>query len=139
MESVSSQGVNPGQNPAPKGRRFASGVIDLILIPLVLGIIIGLILLAVPDAARNIVLILVNIGWLIFRDTVYSPGRAMVGIKLVSLTGPKVTVGQAFVRNILIAIPIVLLIGYIIEIVALVAKGQRVMDGPAKTQVLLAA
>src|SRR3989442_1269036 len=114
--------------PAPKGRRFAAGVIDLIVIPIVLGVVMGLLLLNVPEAIRNIVLVLVNIAWLIFRDAVYSPGRAMVGLKLISLTGDKPSIGQAFLRNILIIIPFVLVIGYIVEIVALIAKGERVAD-----------
>ena len=126
-----------GTEPASKGKRFAAGVIDLILIPIVLGLIIGLMLLSVPDTIRSVILVLVNIAWLIFRDSVYSPGRAMVGVKLVSLTGDKVTIAQAFLRNILLIIPFVLVVGYIVEVVALLTKGQRVADGWAKTQVVL--
>jgi uncharacterized RDD family membrane protein YckC len=127
-----------GSQAASKGKRFASGVIDLILIPIILGLIIGLMLLAVPDTIRSVILVLVNIVWLIFRDFVYSPGRAMVGIKLISLTGEKVTIGQAFIRNILLIIPFVLVIGYIIEIISVLVKGERVADGWAKTRVVLA-
>ncbi len=127
-----------GLEPASKGKRFAAGVIDLILIPIILGLIIGLMLLAVPDTLRSIILVVVNIAWLIFRDLVYSPGRAMVGLKLVSLTGDKVTVGQAFIRNILLIIPFVLVVGYIVEVVAVLSKGHRVADGWAKTQVVTA-
>ena len=120
---------------APKGRRFAAGVIDLVVVPIILGVLMGLLLLRVPETVRNIILILVNIAWLIFRDTVYSPGRAMVGLKLVSLTGEKPTLAQAFIRNILIIIPFVLVVGYIVEIVALLTKGERIADGWAKTRV----
>ena len=134
-ESVS--GVSGGSQGAPKGRRFAAGVIDLILIPIVLGIIIGLVLLNVSDVVRSVILVLVNIGWLIFRDSVYSPGRAMVGTKLVSLTtGQKATLGQAFIRNILLIIPFVLVIGYIVECISLLVKGHRVADQWAKTEVV---
>ncbi|HOG24278.1 MAG TPA: RDD family protein [Candidatus Omnitrophota bacterium] len=125
-----------GLVPASKGKRFAAGLIDLVIIPIVLGIIIGLVLLAAPDAVRNVVLICVNVGWLLFRDAVYSPGRAMVNIRIVSLTGEKVTWLQALIRNILLIIPFVLVIGYILEIVMLIAKGHRLADGWAKTQVL---
>lgn len=125
-----------GSKPAPKGKRFAAGVIDLIIVPVILGLIIGLMLVAVPDAVRNIILVVVNIAWLIVRDVAYSPGRAMVGLQLTSLTGAKVTVGQAFIRNLLLIIPFVLVIGYIIEVIALVSKGHRVADGWAKTQVV---
>jgi uncharacterized RDD family membrane protein YckC len=125
-----------GPASAPKGRRFAAGVIDLIIIPVILGLVLGLILLNVPEGIRSVLLIVVNIGWLIFRDAVYSPGRAMVGIKLVSLSGDKVSWLQALIRNILLIIPFVLVIGYIVEIVAVIAKGDRVADGWAKTRVV---
>lgn len=125
-----------GLVPASKGKRFAAGLIDLVFIPIALGIIIGLVLLAAPDAVRNVVLICVNVGWLLFRDAVYSPGRAMVNIRIVSLTGEKVTWLQALIRNILLIIPFVLVVGYILEIVMLIAKGHRLADGWAKTQVL---
>ena len=123
---------------APKGRRFAAGVIDLIIIPIVLGLILGLILLNVPEGIRSAILVIVNIAWLIVRDAVYSPGRAMVGLKLISLDGAKVTLVQSLLRNVLLIIPFVLVIGYIVEIVALIVKGERVADKWAKTQVVSA-
>ena len=125
-----------GLVPASKGKRFAAGLIDLVVIPIILGIVIGLILLAAPDMVRSIVLVLVNILWLVFRDAVYSPGRAMVKIKIVSLTEEKVTWLQALIRNILLIIPFVLVVGYIVEIVMLIAKGHRLADNWAKTQVV---
>jgi len=125
-----------GLVPASKGKRFAAGLIDLVVIPIVLGIVIGLVLLAAPDTVRSIVLVLVNIIWLVFRDAVYSPGRAMIKVKLVSLTGVKVTWLQALIRNILLIIPFVLVVGYIVEIVMLIAKGHRLADNWAKTQVV---
>ncbi len=123
---------------APKGRRFAAGVIDLIIIPILLGLVLGLILLNVPEGIRSAILVLVNIGWLIVRDAVYSPGRAMVGLRLTSLDGNKVTWLQSLVRNVLLIIPFVLVVGYIVEIVALITKGERLADGWAKTRVVLA-
>ena len=125
-----------GLVPASKGKRFAAGLIDLVVIPIVLGVVIGLVLLAAPDMVRSIVLVVVNIIWLMFRDAVFSPGRAMVRIKIVSLTGEKVTWGQAFIRNILLIIPFVLVVGYIVEIVMLIVKGHRLADNWAKTQVV---
>lgn len=125
-----------GLVPASKGKRFAAGLIDLVVIPIVLGVVIGLVLLAAPDMVRSIVLVLVNILWLVFRDAFYSPGRAMVKIKIVSLTGEKVTWLQALIRNILLIIPFVLVVGYIVEIVMLIVKGHRLADGWAKTQVV---
>ena len=128
MENPVTEGPSGLPQLAPKGRRFAAGVIDLIVVPIILGLIIGFLLLHVPDLVRSIVLVFVNIGWLLFRD-------AVLGTKLVSLTGGKVTVGQAFIRNILLIIPFVLVVGYIVEIVAILAKGERLADGWAKTRV----
>jgi uncharacterized RDD family membrane protein YckC len=127
-----------GGAAAPKGRRFAAGVIDLIIIPIVLGLVLGLVLLGVPNGIRSVILVVVNIAWLLFRDVMYSPGRAMVGLKIVSLTGEKVSIAQAFIRNVLLIIPFVLVVGYIVEIIALIAKGDRVADGWAKTKVVSA-
>ena len=125
-----------GLVPASKGKRFAAGLIDLVIIPIVLGIIIGLVLLTAPDAVRSLVLILVNIGWLLFRDAVFSPGRAMVKIKIVSMTGEKVNFLQALIRNILLIIPFVLVVGYVIEIIMLLWKGHRLADLWAKTTIV---
>lgn len=126
------------QSVAPKGRRFAAGVIDLIIIPIILGLVIGIFLINASEVVRSVVLVLVNIAWLLVRDAVYSPGRAMVGVKLVSLTGGKVSLAQAFIRNILLIFPFILVVGYIIEIIALIAKGERVADNWAKTRVVSA-
>jgi len=125
-----------GLVPASKGKRFAAGLIDLVVIPIVLGIVIGLVLLAAPDMVRSIVLVIVNILWLVFRDAVYSPGRAMIKVKLVSLSGTKVTWLQALIRNILLIVPFVLVVGYIVEVVMLITKGHRLADNWAKTQVI---
>lgn len=139
MTEFSSGAVGGGSGQpgvASKGKRFAAGVIDLILIPILLGVIAGLLLLQAPEGIRNAILIIVNIAWMIFRDAVFSPGRKMVGTKLVSLAGDKVTLAQAFIRNILLIIPFVLVIGYIVELVAVITKGERVADGWAKTRVV---
>ena len=138
MVDSMSGGFAGGPAVAPKGRRFAAGLVDLVLIPIVLGVIIGLVLLSVPEGLRNVILVLVNIAWLIFRDLVYSPGRAMVGLKLVSLTGDKVSPAQAFIRNVLLLIPFVLVVGYIVELISLLVKGERIADGWAKTRVVSA-
>lgn len=135
MADVVSSGFQAGK-PASKGKRFAAGVIDLVLVPILLGLVIGLLLVAAPDVIRSVILVVANIAWLIVRDAVYAPGRQMVGLKLVSLTGGKVTVVQAILRNILLIIPFVLVVGYIVEIVAVLSKGHRVADGWAKTQVI---
>ena len=141
MDETVTGGSPSGAAAAPKGKRFAAGAIDLIVIPIVLGLLIGflMVVLKVPEGGvRETLLIIANIAWLLFRDTVYSPGRAMIGLKLVSLTGDKVALPQAAIRNILLIIPFVLLVGYIVEIIALLSKGERVADTWAKTRVVLA-
>ena len=138
MEESVTGAPQGSEGVAPKGKRFAAGAVDLILIPIVLGLILGLLLIKVPETLRSLLLILVNIGWLLFRDTVYAPGRAIFGLKLKSLSGQKVTLVQALIRNILLIIPFVLLVGYIVEIIALATLGERVADRWAKTRVVLA-
>ena len=127
--------VSGGSDVAPKGRRFASAIIDLLIIPIILGVLAGLILIPVPEGIRNVILIVINIAWLLFRDAVFSPGRKMVGLKLVSNAGEKVTVGQAFIRNILLMVPFVLVVGYILEMIFILTKGSRLADRWAKTRV----
>ena len=131
-------GSAQGSESAPKGKRVISALVDLLAVPILLGIVAGLLLLAVPEGIRNVLLVAINIGWLLFRDTVFSPGRRMVGLKLVGADGGKVTIGQAFIRNILLMVPFVLVIGYIIEIIFVLAKGHRLADTWAKTRVLSA-
>lgn len=130
--------LNAGVSKQFKGARIAADWIDLVVLPILLGIVVGLALWNVGDALRSAILVVVNIMWLIFRDWVYSPGRAMYGVKLISLTGEKVTVGQAFLRNVLLVIPILLVVGYLVEIVLVHSKGNRLADGWAKTQVVSA-
>ena len=62
----------------------------------------------------------------------------MVGLKLVGADGGKVTLGQAFIRNILLMIPFVLVIGYIVEIIFIASKGHRLADTWAKTRIVSA-
>ena len=125
-----------GGEAAPKGKRFIAGLVDLVAIPILLGVLAGVLLLAVPDSIRNVVLVAINIVWLLVRDAVISPGRKMVGLKLVSLSGEKVTLGQAFIRNILLIIPFVLVVGYIVEIIFVLVKDNRIADQWAKTRVV---
>lgn len=135
-ENMQMAGGMQGPEPAHKGKRFAVAVIDLFIIPIALGVLAGLVLLAVPEWLRNVILVLINIAWLIVRDVVFSPGRKMVGLKLISLTGEKVTVLQALIRNVLLIVPFVLVVGYILEIVMISTKGNRLADEWAKTRVV---
>ena len=135
---VNGGSVVGGSDLAPKGKRVISALVDLLAVPILLGIVAGLILLAVPEGLRNILLIAINIAWLLFRDFVFSPGRKMAGLKLTTVDGSKVTIAQAFIRNILIMIPFVLVVGYIVEIIFVLSKGHRLGDVWAKTRVVVA-
>ena len=120
------------------GKRFAAAIVDLIVIPFVIGIIVGLMFAATKadQGLQMVILIGFNVGWLIFRDMVGSPGRAMVGIKLQKTDGSPVSFGTAISRNIHLMIPFVLLIGYLVELIALLSTGQRLADRWANTIVV---
>ena len=130
------QPVSSSGTPATLGKRIIAALIDLIVVPILIGLIVGVVLLVVPEGVRPFILMPVNIVWLIVRDMFFAPGRLLMKIKLVSLTGEKVTLVQALLRNLLLIIPFVLIIGYFVELIMLCVKGNRVMDGPAKTQVV---
>lgn len=125
---------------APVGKRIVAGLIDFIVVPVVIGIVLGILFVllgdALPESVRSVILILANIVWLIVRDTVVAPGRLIMKLKLVSLTSEKVSLGQAVIRNILLIIPVVLIVGYILELVWVCVKGNRLADSWAKTQVV---
>ncbi|HCM41951.1 MAG TPA: hypothetical protein DIS66_01365 [Candidatus Omnitrophica bacterium] len=125
---------------APVGKRIVAGLIDFVVAPVVIGIVLGLLFVvlgnAIPESVRSVILILANIIWLIVRDTVFAPGRLIMKLKLVSLTSDKVSLGQAVLRNILLIIPVVLIVGYILELVWVCVKGNRLADSWAKTRVV---
>ena len=134
--------MTDGMTPvaAPVGKRIVAGLIDFIVAPIVIGIVLGLLFVllgnALPEAARSIILVAANVAWLLVRDTVFAPGRLIMKLKLVSLTSEKVTFKQALLRNILLVIPVVLIVGYILELVWICVKGHRLADDWAKTQVV---
>ncbi len=129
-------GSSSGYLPAPKGKRILSDLFDLILVPIVLGLIAGFLLLNANEAIRGVIMIALNVIWLVVRDAVFAPGRAIVGIKLISETGSKVTITQALIRNILLIIPLVLILGYIIELISVLSRDNRLADKWAKTRVV---
>ncbi len=125
---------------APVGKRIVAGLIDFVVVPVVIGIVLGILFVVlgnvIPEAVRSVILILANIVWLIVRDTVVAPGRLIMKLKLVSLTSDKVSLVQAVLRNILLIIPVVLIVGYVLELVWVCVKGNRLADSWAKTQVV---
>lgn len=157
-----------------KARRFASDWADLIIIPVILGFVMGILTSFIQqEIIRNTLLIVMNVAWLLFRDAVFSPGRILKGrkittslgvmvgllgillsfvfsnhnvaltvvgavlfsilgivsllilifdkagygsnLELVSVSGAKVSILQAAIRNATLAIPFVLLSGYLCE------------------------
>lgn len=159
-----------GLVPAKKSQRFGVATTDLITVPIVLGILMGIILMAAPEIVRSLTLMVVNVLWLVIRDTVFSVGRpyptvrrvvnittlvlsgalflivlvqlsqnpVLAGvvvvliaywaiaipsvildkggsIKLISLTGGAPNWIQAIIRNIFLAIPFILVPGYLCE------------------------
>lgn len=122
---------------ASKGKRVAAALIDLLVIPLVIGMAWGFLCIALKlQTAMTVGSILLNAGWLIVRDAAFAPGRKMVSIKLVNLQGEPPTIGQAILRNIHLMIPFVLVAAYVIELIMLLSTGRRLADSWAKTTVV---
>ncbi len=130
--------------PAPVGKRLLAAIFDLIFIPILIGLVSGFLLMAVPATPRTVILVLINVAWLGLRDlTGAGPGKMMAGIKVVDAkTGEALTVAQGFIRNLLLYIPFVLVIGYIVELIVLLSSsaqtGQRLGDKMAGTKVVVA-
>ena len=126
--------------PAPLGKRILAAVIDLIVIPIFIGLIAGFMLLAAPDWLRVISLILLNVVWMTVKDLLWegaAPGKKMAGIKVVNIeSGEKISIAQALIRNVLLYIPYVLFLGYLLETIMLFVKKERLGDLWAKTRVI---
>lgn len=106
-----------GNTPAPKRKRIGAAIIDLVVVPILLGVVLGIVLYPVPEIARNIILAAFNILWLVvIRDFLgVAPGRWMVGIKLANLSGGKASLLQSLIRNVFLFTPIVLFGGTLCE------------------------
>jgi uncharacterized RDD family membrane protein YckC len=129
----------PAYKEASLGARFLASLFDLVVIPILLGIVFGLLFFAAPPTLRNIVLVFVNIAWTCLRDVRggVGPGKKMAGIKVITVSGGEPTLGQYIMRNILIWIPFLLLIGFIIEVIMIfILKKDRLGDQWAKTKVV---
>jgi len=79
--------MNGDSQGAAKSTRFFAGAIDLIFFPLLLGVIFGIAFAAlrVPPNIRPFLLMGTNIGWLFFRDLIFSPGRHYTWRKISSV------------------------------------------------------
>lgn len=123
---------------ADKGNRIAAAAIDLLVIPIIVGVVLGIMFVFLkPDQSIQVALMLgFNVAWLIIRDMGFAPGRIMIGIRLVKTDGTRVGFGTAIGRNIHLMLPFVLIIGFLVEFISLMATGQRVADRWAHTKVV---
>lgn len=124
-----------------RGKRFLAAIsFDLVFVPFGIGFLAGLILFNAPDWLRVVLLVILNIAWVVAKDlnfSMLSPGKRMAGLKVVSAgTGAAISLKQAFLRNILLIIPLVLFFGYFIEAGMLLFKGKRLGDIWAGTDVV---
>ena len=128
-------------------KRIAAAI-DLILVPMVFGVLIGVVLINTSERERTKYLRILDVAFafLFQRDFVYSPGRHILGLQLIDIkTGGQicfyrgnilVNFIKATVRNLLLFIPFVLVIGYILETIMVLWKGYRLMDRIAGVQVI---
>ena len=131
-------------------KRLVAAFIDMVVLPVSVGVVCGLVLIAtnLDPLTRDKILNVVNfLYYLIFsRDFVYSPGRHLCGIELVdSKTKVRIcfyrgsffrNLWKPFLRNVLLIVPFVLVLGYLIEIIAVIWKGHRIADKWAGVEVI---
>ncbi len=125
-------------------------LIDMLALPVIIGVIAGLLLVGtdVKEPTRSQILNSLNFFYyLIFnRDFIYSPGRHLFGIELVDAR-TKVRIcfyrgnlflnlWKSFLRNALLVVPFVLVLGYLVEIIAVIWKGHRIADKWAGVEVI---
>jgi hypothetical protein len=85
------QARSSGGEPAPKGVRFAAAYIDMVVMAVILGVTAGILLaiiglvVEIPISVRTGFMVAMNIAWLIFRDTIFSPGRRHAWRKVLSI------------------------------------------------------
>ncbi len=133
-----------------KTKRVLAALVDMIGLPVIVGVIEGLLIIffKINEPVRGRILESLNFSFsLIFwRDFIYSPGRHLFGIELVDAKSKVpicfyrgnffLNLWRSFLRNILLTVPFVLIIGYFIEIVMVVRKGHRIADKWADVEVV---
>jgi uncharacterized RDD family membrane protein YckC len=117
--------------PAGPGRRFGALVIDLVLVVSLTAFVSRLALLALPPGlgplVRGIAVVLLSWGYHVYfelRHHGQSPGKRIVGIRVVDGRGLPLSLEQSFVRNVvrvLDALPA----GYAIGCLASLLDGER--------------
>ena len=123
---------------ASKGKRCAAALVDILLVPIVIGVGLGILFVVTKadPSIQNWLFIGFTSVWLIIRDAIGSPGRAMVGILLKKTDGATIGLGTAIGRNIHLMIPFVSLLGFLVEFIALLSTGHRLADQWAHTVVV---
>jgi len=130
-------------------KRLLAAFIDLAILPLLIGLGVGIFLSNVDESTRTKTLSAVGVllSYIVFfRDFIYSPGRHIFGLDLVN-SKTKVRVCfyrgnillnllKAFLRNVLFVIPLVLVIAYIVETFMVFKKGHRLTDRWLGTEVI---
>lgn len=125
-----------------RSKRLLSAFIDMVALPVVIGVVSGLLLLTanLDPVTRDKVLNVINFFYylIVSRDFVYSPGRHLCGLELVdSKTKVRIcfyrgnfilNAWKSFLRNILLVVPFVLVLGYLVEIISVIWKGHRIAD-----------
>ena len=139
VDEIQPQGSVGGDDQVGLGARFLASLFDLVIIPIVLGVIFGFIFFNAPTGMRNTVLVFVNVVWTCFRDLMggAGPGKRMAGIKVVDANGNAPSIVQLVIRNVLLWIPFVLIVGFIIESVMIfILRKDRLGDRFAKCKVV---
>jgi len=125
---------------APISKRVFAACIDCGLIPLFAAFIISVLLILIPGSLRNFLVLFMSIAWFSFKDTFFEgagPGKKIFGLRVISkATGKKITAGQGFIRNVLLLLPIISIIGVPLEFFILLLKGERFGDKWAGTKVV---
>jgi uncharacterized RDD family membrane protein YckC len=117
--------------PAGPGRRFGALVIDLLLVLSLTAAVSRLALLALPAGlgplVRGIVVVLLSWGYHVFFEVRHhgqSPGKRIVGIRVVDGRGLPLSLEQSLVRNVVRALD-ALPAGYALGCLASLLDGER--------------
>jgi len=125
---------------APLSKRIFAALIDCGLIPSFVTLVIGVFFMFNAAVIGRILVLLFSLGWFSAKDLMFegaAPGKKIFGLRVVSLaTGQKMTLSQGFLRNVLLIFPFVAFVGYPLELILLIVKGERLGDRWAKTKVV---
>jgi uncharacterized RDD family membrane protein YckC len=125
---------------APLKKRIFAAIIDCMFIPGFIGLVINILLMLTTPVISNFVGFGVVIIWFSFKDQLFDgagPGKKMFGLRVISkLNNEKITIAQGFLRNILLFVPLVQLIGIPLELFMVLTGKERLGDKWAATVVV---